>query len=179
MKINLKVEKFCSLVDSPSWQAWLWKFDHNLYNKFMAGLRASKNCTQNSELMIIILNMIQDVHGGSEKLFEFITSNYPHMLAGEDSQPLRVETPQNVSGDNIFPNYVPGVLTYPRRIILVGNGQSLKKRVNSFVLDKIKHDTLIVGDKAYIEYLTAADSNILAHLPMKNWLIAAYRARKL
>ena len=79
--------------------------------------------------------------------------------------------------DNIFIHYNPIVLTYPRRIIFTGPSRELQKKVREFIIDKIKSDYIILGERAYIEYLKKIDEMIMNKIPLSNWQIAAYRQR--
>jgi len=170
--MKVKVDKFCSLATSPSWQAWLFHFDANLYKTFIKGLQASRGCGQNSDLMIKVLEEIGKLNG-NDKLLNFLQQHYPHALV--DSQP-KVEM-KTVAVDEIFEHYNPNLLTYPRRIIFTGSSRELKTKVQSFLLDKIKSDFIIVDGKAYVEYLTNEDSQLKDSIPMKNWKIAAWKLR--
>jgi len=168
--MRVKVEQFCSLATSPSWQAWLYHFNAELYRRFIKRLQESRGCNQNRDLMTEILREI-DTSGGSDALGTFLSKHYPHMIEGlERIQPIQ-------SSGSVFEYYNPNILTYPRRIIFTGDLRSLRHTINEFVLDKIKHDSIIVGNTAYIEYLTSDDSAIVDKIPDQNWQIPAYRLR--
>lgn len=172
--LRVKVEKFCSLSTSPSWQAWLFHFDQAIYFRFIKKLAESRGCNQNKDLMTVVLTEIEAVEGGGAKLLDFLTKHYPTMLIDENgNRPQRAEP--NVGTDDIFEHYNPAVLTYPRRIILTG--RDVKKQVAEFLLDKVKSDSLVVGERAYVEYLTRADAHLVDQVPQKNWKIAAWRAK--
>lgn len=178
--MKVKVEKFCALATSPSWQAWLFHFNADLYRRFIKRLQESRGCGQNRDLMIEILGEI-DKLSGNEKLLGFLHQHYPHILINE-APPVRAEpspesSRQVVGADEIFEHYNPNLLTYPRRIIFTGSARELKTKVQSFLLDKIKSDSVIVGEKAYVEYLTADDAALKDSIPQKNWRIAAWKLR--
>ena len=105
--------------------------------------------------------------GGGDLLVAFLKEQYPYMLVGNP-------TPVGAT-DPVFEHYNPNVLTYPRRLILVG--QDLQRQIRSFVIGKLKHDSVVVGDKAYIEYLNREDAEVAKSLPLKCWRIAAWRLR--
>lgn len=170
--LTVKVEQFCSLATSPSWQAWLYHFNADLFRRFIKRLQESRGCSQNRDLMVEILGEI-DKANGSDELSLFLTKHYPHMIDGNKA----VRQPAQPHSDKVFEYYNPNVLTYPRRIIFTGDQRSLKKTINEFILDKIKHDSIIVGNKAYIEYLIADDAAIVDKIPNSNWMIPAYRLR--
>jgi|6_EtaG_2_1085325.scaffolds.fasta_scaffold68385_2 hypothetical protein len=113
--------------------------------------------------------------GGSERLTKFLRKYYPQMIKDDISAADRVGDADSINRHQIFTSYSPGILTYPRRIILVGPLHELRKEVGEFVLDKPVHDSILVDDRAYIEYLEKSDMHLKDSIPMKNWQIAAYR----
>lgn len=167
--MKVKIEQFCSLATSPSWQAWLYHFNIDLYRKFIKRLQESKGCKDNRSLMVEILQEIDKLDDNG-KLADFLSKQYPHMLEGLHDNVVK-------SDDNVFEYYNPSILTYPRRIIFTGDRRSLLKTVNEFVLDKIKYDSIIVGQNAYVEYLNKTDIAVVEKVPSSNWQIAAYRLR--
>lgn len=142
----------------------------DLYRKFMTNLQQSKGCSQNRELMLGLLKDIQS-NGHSDSLIEFISKHYQYMIDGVD--PV-------VKQDygNVFRDYSPNILTYPRRTIFTGDYKSLNKIAKEFLLDKLKGDYIIVGDKLYIEYLIKSDRSIVNDIPIENWQIANYRQKQ-
>jgi hypothetical protein len=169
--MRVKIDKFCSLSTSPSWQAWLFHFDGELYKQFIKKLQESRGCNHNRDIMSETLKTINEM-GGSDRLLEFLSSHYPHMLVNDEKLPVVAAMPE---AGEIFENYHPGILTYPRRVIFTG--ANLQKQVKSFLVDKIKSDFVIVGDRAYVEYLTRDDRDIVDSIPQKNWRISAWRTR--
>lgn len=169
---ELKISLFCSLATSPSWHTWLYNYNESIYNNYMAKLHESKGCNFNRELMVETLDIISN-NGGYEQLLDFIRINYPYMVIDD-----YVHSPRNVIRDEVFPDYVPDLLTYPRRIVFVGEPDELNIRIQKFTFDKIRYDSIIVGNKGYVEYLTQTDAAIIDQIPMSNWLIAGYRKNK-
>lgn len=172
--MRLKVDQFCTLATSPSWQAWLYQFDSSMYKHFVAKLQSSKGCSHNKDLMINLLRQIEAVNG-TDRLYSFISKNYAHMII-DDGQSEEVPV-KSSNTQQIFDYYNPQLLTYPRRIIFEGDERSLRKKINEFVLDKIKYDSIIQNGKGYVEYLTQEDRSILNQVPAKNWQIAVYRLK--
>lgn len=170
--VQLKVDKFCGLATSPSWQAWLYRFDATLFNRFTLRLRESRGCNQNRDLMVETLKEIKTLNG-EEKLLEFIHQHYSSMLMNE----LPMAVPQSDDTTEVFGYHNPYILTYPRRVIFSGEETELRKKVNAFLLDKIKSDFVIVHDKAYIEYLLPEDTHLKDSIPLKNWKIGQWRLR--
>lgn len=168
--MNVKVEQFCSLATSPSWQAWLYHHSNIIYKEFIRRLQGSRNCTENRELMKDILKSI-DEDGGAESLEDFLKSHYPHMLQGNSLHIERVSEDKH----GVFPGYSPGILTYPHRVIFEGNPEKLEKRVKNFITKKGHADHIILGNRAYIEYLENSESDLVGKIPEKNWQIAIYR----
>lgn len=170
MAIKIKIDKFCGLSTSPSWQAWLFHHSSELYRRFIGQIQQSRGCNQNRDIMIELLREVEK-EGGTDKLFEFLQAHYPHMLVNEDTLPVKVKT----ADDPIFPYFNPALLTYPRRRII--EGADLKKKVQEFLLDKGTCDYVIVGGRAYIEYLDRKDAAIVDKIPAKSWKIAAWRLK--
>lgn len=167
--MRIKTEQFCSLATSPSWQAWLFHYDGDIYRRFIRRLQESRGCSENKELMKDLLEQIQK-NGGSDAVSDFLRKHYPHMIEGGTAA-------SNSDFDNVFVHYNPIVLTYPRRIIFTGPARELQKKVREFTIDKIKSDYIILGERAYIEYLDKTDEIIMSKIPLSNWQIAAYRQR--
>ena len=166
--MKIKTDQFCGLATSPSFQTWLYNNDVELYRSFISGLQQSRGCSQNRELMLELLTEIQN-RGNSDSLAVFISKNYPHMIDGNES--MR----SSYDDDTVFSNYNPNILTYPRRMIVEGDERSLNRQAREFLLDKMKGDYIIVGNKLYIEYLEKKDKSIANSIPLSNWQIANYR----
>ena len=168
--MKLKVDQFCTLATSASWQSWLYHTDVQVFQDFINRLQNSRGCTQNREIMKDALGALID-KGYSEGIYKYISANYPYMVDSEIVKGSR----KNHLGP-VF-EFRPNVITYPRRAIFEGNVPELKRKINSFTLDKYRHDSIIVGNVGYVEYLTREDKDIEPQIPIKNWLIAAYRIK--
>lgn len=169
--MKIKVEQFCALATSASWQAWLYKFDNNIYINFIDNLHKSKNCTQNREIMSDTLELIKR-SGRSAELYEFLKQQFPYVIVEEGV------TTKTGDIHGVFPGYVNGLLTYPHRVILEAPENIIENRVKKFVRGKVKSDFLIIGQHAYIEYLDNSEKDLVNKIPDKNWLINAYRRSK-
>lgn len=175
--MKVKVDKFCSLSTSPSWQAWLFHFDVPMYRRFMRQLQESRGCNQNRDIMVELLKEMEKIPGGVEKLFEFLEKHYPHMIVREQkAEAKKAPAPVKSPVGPVFQHFNPNVLTYPRRQVL--EGEDLRQRVQEFMLDKIKGDFVIVDGKAYVEFLERGDAPLADKIPAKNWQIAAWRLRQ-
>lgn len=170
--MQVRVDKFCSLSTSPSWQAWLFHLDMPIYRRFMRRLQESRGCNQNKDIMVELLKELEKVPDAVEKLFEFLTKHYPHMIV-KDAQSAAASKKKVSSA--VFQYYNPNIRTYPRRQIF--EGKDLEKQVREFLLDKIKSDYVIVDGRAYVEYLEQEDAKIAAKVPVSNWQIAAWRLK--
>lgn len=164
--MRVKTALFCGLSTAQSFQSWLFKFDEGLYRTFIQELRESKGCDENKRLMLDVLEKIETA-GGGNLLEEFLKAKFPHVI----DAPGEV-----VSNDihGIFDNYMPGVLTYPRREIIKARG-NLERDVERFLATKINGEYIIIDDTAYIEYLLPGEEDIAAKLPEEKWKIRAYR----
>lgn len=169
---KVKIDKFCSLAHSPSWQAWLYHFDANLFSEFTKKIRASRGCSQNTDIMIDTLKDIDKDISGSDKLLKFLRLNYPYMLVDDVD-----DVKDDIINDEIFEHYNPDILTYPHRLIIAGSKQDLLNRIQTFSENKLRVDYVIVDDKLYIEYLNNNDGNISSKIPKSNWKIASWKLK--
>ena len=174
--MHVKIDQFCSLATSPSWQAWLYHNHATLYRKFIHKLRESQGCTQNKDLMVEVLQDIDQI--GGDSLIDFLQQHYPHMLSGQSTTHQQREDAQALEDDNVFQYYNPNILTYPKRQIFVGPRSVLNNKVQEFLLDKFRSDYIIIKGRAYIEYLEKNDAAIADQIPQSNWQISQYRLRQ-
>ncbi len=171
--MQVKINKFCALATSPSWQAWLFHFNQGLYQKFFNKLQVSRGCNQNRDLMIELLKEIELVPGGTESILTFLQKHYPSVLNNGIAQPSVVRT--SPATNKVFEYYNPNLLTYPRRLV-IEHGE-VERLAIEFIRDKIRSDFVIVDGKAYIEYLLASDEPIKDKIPTDNWVIRRWRSR--
>lgn len=161
--MKIKLDKFCALATSSSWQAWLYSFNESIYTDFITRLRKSTGCANNSTIMVDILDKIKSVNG-SDELLKFVKSNFPYMVVDE---PVVIPS-------QVFDGYDPSILTYPRRLILRGDG--LIEKINDFLRGKIKSDFVIVDNVAYIEYLIGSDIALVDKIPLSNWKVTNWKS---
>lgn len=163
--MKLRISQFCGLISSPDWQRWLYEYDVKIYNRFMDDVRNTTGCGRNKEIMARVLNEIENT-GGSHKLAKFLKDNHPHIIKDQPQYGWQA-------------NFKTGLLTFPRRKIIVGDNQrDLIARINQFLSDKIKYEYTIVEDTAYIEYLEKGDEAILAKLPDNKWMLRKLRGSR-
>lgn len=168
MPNKIRVDKFCSLANSPSWQAWLYHYDAILFAKFVKKIRESRGCSQNTDVMIDTLKEIDQSKDGSEKLLDFISKNYPYMIVEESQSSV-------LASDDIFGYFNPSILTYPHRLIFNGSKDELIDKAREFSKDKLKIDYVIINNKLYIEYLNNDEESLINQIPANNWKISIWR----
>lgn len=167
--MKLRLNQFCSLATSPSFQSWLYSIDKEIYRIYQRHMKISRGCADNKEVMEETLQLLHEANKYIE-LISFLRSNFPNVIEGE------VTRPQIKEGE-VFPRFNPNVLTYPRRKIISGKNPHLKRKVNSFLVDKVKSDYIIIGDTAYIEYLNKEDRHLADKIAPTGWLISQYRLK--
>jgi len=167
----LKVDQFCSLATNPSWQAWLYRFNADLYKDFVERLRSARSCSDNREAMKDMLPKIIESNG-NDQLIAFLRHNFPHVI---DEKAISQQSDNQYPP--VFENINPKIISYPRRIVFEGDTQSLKQQILQFTIDKPKHDSIIIKNRAYVEYLKREDMQIAHQIPLKNWKIAEYRIK--
>lgn len=160
--MQIRTSQFCALATSPDWQTWLYHYDANLYSGFMQELRDSNGCSGNRVIMERMLKTINEL-GGGEELIEFLRTNHPYVI--------KVEAKSEIL-DHYFKS---GLLTFPRRCVIEAPKSQLPKKVQAFVSDKFKYDYLIVGRRAYIEYLTLADKEVADQIAADSWILARHK----
>lgn len=163
--MKLKVEQFCALATSASWQTWLYHFNKEVYRNFILKLQNARNCGENRIVMVDILEDIQKI-GGDKHLYDFLSENYPHVIISADRP--------NSDKHGVFPGYSDNLVTYPHRKIFSDKGEADK-----FVSNKSKYDSITIDDLIYVEYLDKSEIHLFNEIPKKNWQIAAYRKDKL
>ena len=167
--MKLRLNQFCNLATSPTFQSWLYNLDKDIYRIYQQNMRTSRGCADNREVMEETLQLITEANKQLE-LRSFLMSNFPNVIEGEVSRP-------KINPGEVFPRYNPNILTYPRRKIITGQNPYLKRKVKSFLIDKIKSDYIIIGDKEYIEYLTKQDKHLIDKIAPTGWLISQYRLK--
>jgi len=166
--MKLRLNQFCNLATSPSFQAWLYNIDVEIYRAFQQNMRSARGCADNRDIMAETLHLLKE-SGKQTQLFDFLKANYPNVLG-------KVNVGHTQQGQ-VFPKFNPNILTYPRRKILKDDGSGLKRKVNNFIIDKIKSDYIIVGNTAYIEYLCEEDRHLIDQISPNSWLVSQFRLK--
>lgn len=179
MAVQIRVEQFCALATSPQWQAWLYRYDATIYQELADHLRTSKGCGANRDKMVVLLSRINATAGGPEKLVEFLSASFPHVLdrtvpvepTVTHAEPIR-PTPSTVP----FERYNPRTLTFPRRLILDGGDiGELTRKAQLFVSDKVRSDWVVTAGRAYIEFIPQEHSGVAHQIPDKSWLVTIWK----
>jgi len=128
----------------------------------MNDVRNTTGCGRNKEIMTHVLNEVENT-GGLQKLAKFLKDNHPYIIKDQPQYGWQA-------------NFKIGLLTFPRRKIIIGDNQKdLITRVNQFLSDKIKYEYTVMDDTAYIEYLEKGDESILVKLPDNKWILRKLR----
>lgn len=174
---KIKLDQFCGLSTDQNWQAWLYQHYIQLYRELMDHLKTSRGCGHNREKMVELTGKLQAQPGGLEALIGFLRSNFPAMLEYMAPTPGLPGAASPVAAAQVpFELKSPGLLTFPQRTILEhSNPAILQQNVQKFASDKVKYDFIIIDGKAYIEYVSASHSRIAGQIPIKNWLVTAFK----
>jgi hypothetical protein len=167
--MRIKTALFCNLSTSQTFQSWLFKYNENLYKSFVYDLRESRGCEENKRIMLKVLDNIEEAGDGA-LLEQFLREKYPHVI----DEPREI-----IFNDKhqVFPDYKPGILTYPRREIITAK-RNLDRDVKRFLANKIHGEYIIIDNVAYVEYFLPGEENIAAKLPEEKWKIRAYELRR-
>lgn len=133
----------------------------------MRELALSKNCSENRSIMISLLDKIV-ARGGQTLLYAFLSEKFSYIVHNVDPK---------MDQHGVFPGFIPGLLSYPRRMIFRGAPATLESVIDKFVSDKTYHDSIILDNVAYIEYLNQNEVDLIDKIPEGNWMIKAYRNR--
>jgi hypothetical protein len=176
-KMKVKVTQFCGLSTSPQIQAWLYRYNPDLYNELIEGLKKSRGCHQNRELMEAVYQKIVD-NGDLEKLIDYLRTNFPHVLEDENAPPEQAQAAVSTEQDdrlallNALKNvFSRRVVTFPRRTVVPVTGFEADVAADAFGKDKLAMKWLVHDNVLYIEYLLKVDEPIKDSILETNWLI--------
>lgn len=197
MGVRVKLDQFCALSSSAKWQAWLFRYDVALYNELADHLRSGRGgCKGNRDKMIELIGKIDSSPGGSLQLETFLAQEYPFILEkSTDLAPVVQSVPRPVVQSIPRPvvQSVPAsvisvsrsvpfelrdrhVLTFPHRRIFEGRDSvALHREVIEFLRDKARADYVLIGDRAYVEYVPKEHAGIAYKIPIKNWLVTKWK----
>jgi hypothetical protein len=192
--MELKSSAFCSLSRSADWQAFLKDIAPDLHKDLKRTLNSSKGCRTNSNKMMDIYHEINK-RGLEKDLEVFLKRRFPWIIK-QKHQPTQkavkkqimktqiamakrpaVRNWKTLNKHNVFKIYRPDMLSFPQKLILVGNTETLHDNVQSFVKDKLAVDYLIIEDRAYIEYFEVKYSGVIDKIPRNKRDIFQYRQK--
>lgn len=101
--------------------------------------------------------------GLNKPLVAFLKNNFPLTLTkiveGQDESTIDVQTKaafimtKQMKEDGVFGDYAPKVLTFPQKLILTNEDPVILERdVRKFLMNKLSHDYIVIGNRAYVEY---------------------------
>lgn len=182
MRYQLRSDQFCALANDAQWHNWLSITAPDLSKRLKDHLKNSKSCRSNKEVMHIIRAEISK-RNLNKDLISFLRRAFPLALkAIVDETPKRESQPPQKSEDlnkhKIFKSYKPLLLTFPHKIIIVDdNPETLRKTVRKFLKTKIYSDTIIVEDRAYVEYFESRYKKEAEQIKEHDREIYQYRRR--
>lgn len=171
----LKSDLFCGLSSAPAWLSWLRGFASDLHNELVTHLREKPGCRNNRRKMMDVLKKISTRPNGSAELETFLRKHFPQVIKNDPGGlPVR-EVEEDIP---VFGHYDPSLLTLPRRVILAEKDEAkLLELVKTFLIDKSDSDYVIIGTRAYVEYMPLHLAKLVKQIPAKNWLTTQYKAK--
>jgi hypothetical protein len=154
--------RFCELAHDSSFQAWLLKLHHGLYKWLRDQLRHSGGCGHNVQIMRQLLGKLQHA-GQHDALVAFLSTQHPAILQAMDT----------TTHDQVFGQFRPNLLTFPRRLILPGDYE--RHALHQLLAAKLEYEMLEHGGLIYVEYLEHADEATKNILSDQDWLIRRWR----
>jgi hypothetical protein len=192
--MELKSSAFCSLSRSADWQVFLKDIAPDLHKDLKRTLSSSKGCRANSNKMMDIYHEINK-RGLEKDLEVFLKRRFPWIIKQKHqptrkavkkqvmkAQVTRAKNPtvrnwKTLNKHNVFKIYRPDMLSFPQKLILVGNAETLYDNVQNFVKDKLAVDYVIIEDRAYIEYFEAKYASVVDKIPRNKRDIFQYRKK--
>jgi hypothetical protein len=170
MKINSN--EFCHLAKSEVFLVWLRNIASDLHTDLVNHLKVGKGCAANKAKMLDTLRVLVD-RKLEAVLEQFLQQKFPAILIDNNSG---VVAPRKVENKHrVFSYYDPSLITFPRRIIMVGN--NIHKRLQDFCAKQFYCEHVIIEDYAYIEYVSNEKAEYKSSIPEKNWQIRMFKKR--
>lgn len=172
MKINS--DEFCYLSQSTSFLSWLHATNEKLYSGLIEHLKKAAGCKSNKQKMLETLQEIRKHRDQVKLLEQFLRRHYPGIIISDTAAPAS----PNLNKHKVFEHYDPGLVTYPRRlIVLASDVGDLEVTVLDFCAQQAHCEHIIIEDRAYIEFLPAEHLSLISKIPDKNWMIRRYKRR--
>lgn len=176
--MKVRVNQFCGLSTSPQIQAWLYRYNADLYNSFIEDMKQSRGCNQNRENMQKVYDAIV-ANGDLEKLTDYLKTHFPHVIEIEGQEtpeaPSTLLVPETENSTNILnamkEMFNRRTVTFPRRTVVPVTGFDPDVAVESFSKDKIAVKWLVHDNVLYLEYLLKVDEPIKDSILESNWLV--------
>lgn len=176
--MKVRVNQFCGLSTSPQIQAWLYRYNADLYNSFIEDMKQSRGCNQNRENMQKVYDAIV-ANGDLEKLTDYLKTHFPHVIEIEGQEtpeaPSTLIVPDTENSTNILnamkEMFNRRTVTFPRRTVVPVTGFDPDVAVESFSKDKIAVKWLVHDNVLYLEYLLKVDEPIKDSILESNWLV--------
>lgn len=191
MATEIKTGSFCGLSRSEDFQRWLQAIAKDLHADLLTVVKSAKGCRANSNKMMDIYFELNS-RGLEPNLITFLKRRFPWVLKEvekpqkrEQLQHIKVEQQlkrkatannwESLNKHKVFSRYRPDILSFPQKLILTGNPNSLYNKVQEFSKDKLAVDYLIIEDHAYIEYFEMKYAAVIDKIPRENRDIYKYR----
>lgn len=196
-RLRLHYSKFCGLARTPEFRTWLKSTSSDLED-YLAQASPVGGCKARADRMVHVYNRLYET--GKGEIFEnFIKERFPYVIdknVGASIDPHKYMTAiqkkvapapipsiQSEAGKaldihGVFKIYKPDILTFPQKRIIVNSDRTqLDAQVNTFVMDKFGVDTLIIGDRAYIEYFEPRYKEVVSKIHPEKRDIYQYKQR--
>lgn len=191
-RLRLHYSKFCGLARTPDFRKWLKDTASDL-DEYLAQASPIGGCKARAERMVYVYNKLYETGKGS--VFESVLKErFPYVIDSDTKPTLkqsipakapppiapvqRVDVSKVLDIHGVFKTYKPEILTFPQKRIIVNVDKSqLEAQVNSFTRDKYGVDSIILGDRAYIEYFEPRYKDVAAKIPEEKREIYQYRQK--
>lgn len=151
----LSLAKLCNISTEHKFLSFLYELDKDLFIDYRMRLVNSTGCKYNQRLMEGLIASFSKL-GYTERFERFISGNYPECLSPDV--------------ERVFPDYDPGILTFPHRKIL-----SVATDIGSICSDKLICKYLVMHDKLFVEYLNKDEEQLSTRL---SWILDNYSDSK-
>ncbi len=159
-------------------QLWVQRHALDLYKALMLKINANSGCRATSEYMIELYNELK--RRGKQLDFEhFMKERFPYVIeAVKPTIQVQAASEPSANIHHVFKSYNPRLLRFPQQLIIIDSDKSsLTTKVQKFVKGKSGVDSIIIDDRAYIEYFMPEYAPMIAKIPKESRDIYLYRKR--